>query len=155
VHNCQTSAKAAGIPFPGVGHCRNCLNTFSSSSPWSPQICRWNFKLVCHIVQTYKYFRFWRPYFYFQVSVVFAVARTHVVELAVIEYPTFADGISILIVVVMRIKLLPVLAVMLLFSIKIVVSRLLQILRARHGQNKHHWNTKVIIVHKKEGCLKI
>jgi len=40
--------KTAIIPFPVVGHCRNCLNTVLSSSPRSkPHICRWNFDFIC------------------------------------------------------------------------------------------------------------
>jgi len=50
----------------------------ASTSQWSkPKIFPWNSGDAGHTLRRYKYFRFWRPYSYFWMSIVVAVTRLH------------------------------------------------------------------------------
>jgi len=74
------------LPFPVVGHCRNCPgHCFFSSSTWleTPDLSLEFWSYICHIVP--DIFPVWRPICYFRLSVVVAITGDTFVELAMVD----------------------------------------------------------------------
>ena len=99
--DCEFSAKVAIIAFPGVGHCRNCLDTvlWARRSQKPLQICRWIFD-SCHSSSDISISCFGG---HIAISGCRSLSQSHghtFFELTVIENLDFAVGISILTVVV-------------------------------------------------------